>query len=312
MNIPLRLGHLGLLESAPLLVAQEHRLFAEAGLHVELACELGSATLWAKLADQRLMGACLPVEQAVVWQVGSSPLPLEVVKIIAFQNYGLVLPSVLPPSGELKIGVPAQTGAARHLAHLWRQTLKPANSFDLSFVSLTMGQLPAFMSEGLMEGLCGFDPLSTLVGLTSSSCTILTSSALAPRHPGAVLALRPELLMLDPEVRPRLQQALNRAAAYCSDPRNASEIWSLVLHQPPFAALGDDLRARLGDLPLHHPGAGPSIQFQLPATPAENPARSCEFIEAACRTALRTTARGTDLKSMIERTFGMLLAPARM
>ncbi|AHF90347.1 nitrate transporter [Opitutaceae bacterium TAV5] len=305
----LHIGHIGLLDAAPLLVAQERGYFVGEGLQVTLSCQLGLATLCGKLADYRLHGACLPAPLPLLLSLGKGVprVSMQVVSVCACQGMGIVMASSRPAArtAPLRIGVTTPGSAARLLWHRHQQLAANGSLAEAVLVPMAAGQLVDFLLEGMLDGFCGMDPLPALACLQGSGEIVADSAGLFPLHPGSVVALRADVAESQPQAAAALDRALTRACADCADPANRHELWQLLLAQCPYTDLSPALKAALADPPDDDPSGRTSMRFESPADRGGGlPAAAETFLEAACRSAIGPSARSMDIKAEIARVFG--------
>jgi ABC-type nitrate/sulfonate/bicarbonate transport system substrate-binding protein len=313
MKSTIRIGHLGLLDSAPLLAARAGGYFASEGLDVVLSCELGVAALCGRLGDQRIDGACLPAQMPVLLSLGAgvARVPMTPILLTSTQDLAIVLnnkaasPEKHPrgASGVLKIGVLGHSSPACHLVRRWLQTESVATKEDPVYVSLAASQLLHFFEEGLIDGFCGLDPLPALAGLSADGVVVRSSGAIAPSHPGGVVSLRAEFAKDRPDISEPLARALRRGVEFCADPANNETVWSLVLAQNPFVLTSEEHRAALQAQSVASPSGRMSIRFESPRGHIGVDAQGARFIEQACRASLGSGDRSLDIAGEIDRLY---------
>jgi ABC-type nitrate/sulfonate/bicarbonate transport system substrate-binding protein len=291
-KIHLSIGHIGLLDAAPLLVARERGYFEAEGLSVSLSCELGLATVFGKLSESRLDGACLPVQMPFLLSVGASVprVSMRASMVTSYQGTGIVITKARYTS---RVGGPA----------LRIGTVAPGTSARLFLV--VASQLMDFFRDGMFDGFCGIDPLPSLAGLRSDVVRIASSADLFPMHPGGVAALRTEVVERYPELSAAWTRALTRACEVCADPAEYAEIWNLVLSQGPYMELDSDSRKALAHPLDEYTASSSSIRFtntQKGMARMEDPDA---FIDASCRSALGPSMRNFDIKSEIARVYSL-------
>ncbi len=313
MKSTIRIGHLGLLDSAPLLAAQSLGYFTEEGLDVELSCELGVAAICGRLSDQRIDGACLPAQMPVLLSLGAgvSRVPMTPVLLTSSQDLAIVLNSKAAApekhprgsGGVLKIGVLGHSSPACHLVRRWLQAETGGVKEDPVYVSLAASQLLYFFEEGLIDGFCGLDPLPILARLSADGVVVSSSGAISPSHPGGVVALRTEFAKDRPALAAPLARALRRACDFCAHPANRETVWSLVLAQNPFVLTSEEHRAALLTQSLEGKPGHISIRFENPRGQVGVDTQGARFIEQACRAALGAGERHLDIAGEIDRLY---------
>ncbi len=315
-KIHLNIGHIGLLDAAPLLIAHERGFFEAEGLSVSLSCELGLATVFGKLAETRLDGACMPVQMPLLLSSGAGVprVSMQAAVITSYQGTGIVMSKAKPASraggAGLRIGVIAPGSSARLFLHRHQQ-LNPAGVLaDATLVPVVASQLIDFFRDGMFDGFCGIDPLPTLAALRSDVVCVANSADLFPMHPGGVVALRAEVVERNPEVAAAWARALRRGCDECAEPAHQAEVWRVVLSQGPYLELDAESRKALSRVPGENGPGGSSIRFKTTANEATRVTEPEGFIDAACRSALGSSLRGLDLKAEIARAY--LLKTARV
>lgn len=304
----LHIAHIGLLDSAPLLIAEQQGYFAAEGLDVRLSCELGLASICGKLVDRRIEGACLPAPLPVLLSLGAgmARLPMLAVQICARQGMGLVLTEAarksrtggaVPRIGVITPGTPTRL----FLQRLQQMTpeLLPA---DVVQAPMAASQLLEFLREGMLEGFCGIDPLPALARMHGAADVVADSARLFPMHPGSVVALTADAAEGNPKLVAALGRALRRAREFCAAPANRAGILRLVLAQAPYAGLDAAARAaasKAGEAKAE----GLSMRFDGRAGPAAGD--DVAFLEAACRGAIGPGSRTMDVRTEIGRVFSV-------
>lgn len=298
MRHPLRIGHIALLGSAPLLVAHEQDGFAAEGLSVRLSCELGLAALCAKLSDQKLDGACLPAPLALMLTAaaGVPRVPLRLAAMCSWQGIGLVLPRqskaghehCSPRIGVLSPGTPCRL-ILQKLAHLSPKT----SPVDYTQVPVAASQLNEFLAERMIDGICGYDPLPSLACLEDNVELVSDSARLFPGHPGCMLVIRTDAIEGREHLLESLARVIERARDYCSTPTHRSAATRLVFAQAPYARLAPAKLARLGS------SVGTTL-FTPPSSERTgfSPA-ALEFLEMACLSAAGPATRAQEIRAAI-------------
>ncbi len=308
-KIHLNIGHIGLLDAAPLLIARERGFFEAEGLSVALSCELGLATIFGKLAESRLDGACLPVQMPVLLSAGAGMprVSMQAAVVTSYQGTGIMMAKTKQSSrsagAALRIGVIAPGTSARLFLHRYQQLNPGGMLADAVLVPVVASQLIDFFRDGMFDGFCGIDPLPSLAALRSDVVCVADSAGLFPMHPGGVSALRTEVVERNPQVAAGWARALGRACEECADPAHHAEIWRLVFSQAPYKELDSASRTALTrPLGENRPG-GPSIRFGNSDKGSGRVAEPEAFIDAVCRSALGSGLRGLDIKAEIAQIY---------
>lgn len=307
MNNSLRIGHLGLLDSAPLLLAEQRGFFRDEGLSVTFTCELGLSSLIDKWIDGRLTGACLPAALPVLLSLGSSigTIPIEQAFLLSYQDLAIVRtrPPVgvkRPPGPPLRVGIPVHDTAARVIVQRWLQQFEPRA--EVSLLPLSIHQLPSFLRDQFIDAFCATEPLPALATLRHDAEVICHSGEFFPLHPGSAIALRSDGGAGGSEATAAFGRALARALTICNAPGGTGELWPLILAQPPFVEFGRSEPTHAATLVADHT-ARASLRFAAePRTPLS--ADAVSFLEQVCRASpLRQQRRDADLTSEIRRLY---------
>lgn len=307
MKEHLHLGHIGLFDALPLLIAQEKGHFADEHLEVTLTCELGLATVCGKLADRRIDGACLPAPLPVLLSLGAGVprVATQAVSICSWQGLGLVIAPVRSPArtpaAAVRIGVIAPDTSARFLLHRVARSAAGDLPSEITPVPMAASQLVDFLREGMLDGICAIDPLPALARLLGGAESVADSAGLCAMHPGGVVALRAECAEHNPAAAAALARALLRARDYCAQPAHREETGRLLLAQAPYAGLDSATRDALVAA-IAQPG-WMSMRFDAPAERAGLTSATEIYLENACRGAAGSGSRASDLKTEIARVF---------
>lgn len=310
----LHIAHIGLLDAAPLLVAQDKGYFAAEGLEVRLSCELGLASVCGKLVDRRIDGACLPAPLPVLLSLGAGAprVPMQAVQICARQGMGLVLAAkaagrtgagtgaTAPRVGVISPGTPTRLFLQR-----LQQTAPELLPAEIVQVPMAASQLIDFLREGMLEGFCGIDPLPLLARMHGGAGIVADSAGLFPMHPCSVVALQADLAEGKPKTVAALGRALQRAREFCAAPANRAELWRLLIAEGPYVGLAAAMRATLAS-GGEAKAEGTSMRFDGRGTLSA--AEDTAFLETACRGAIGPSSRGMDLRAEIARVFAPCIA----
>ena len=308
-KIHLTIGHTGLLDAAPLLIARERGFFEAEGLSVSLSCELGLATVFSKLAEARLDGACMPVHKPLLLSSGAGVprVSMQAAVITSYQGTGIVVTKAKSASraggAGLRIGVIAQGSSAGLFLHRYQQLNRAGVLADATLVPVVASQFLDFFRDGMFDGFCGNDPLPSLAALRSDVVCVANSADLFPMHPGSVATLRTEVVERNPEVAAAWARAVRRGCDECAQPAHQAEVWRLVFAQEPYMELDAQSRKALSRGPGENGPAGSSIRFKTTVNEATRVTDPVGFIDAAGRSALGTSLRGFDLKAEIARAY---------
>lgn len=317
MKHPLHIGHIGLLDSGLLLVAQEKGYFESEGLEVALSCELGMATVCGKLADRRLDGACVPAALPVLLTLGAGVprVAMEAVQICSFQGMGVVMAAApeegRPESAPVRMGVIAPGVPTRFVLHRLAQISPKALPPEVVHVPMAASQLVDFLREGMLDGFCGIDPLPALARMQGGAEIIAESGTLFPMHPGSVLALRSDIHGGASGPAAAFARALAKARKDCADPAKCEVLWRLLLAQRPYLEM--DAAARSAFTKALSEGRPGWVSTRFGAADATSglSVGAETYLDAACRSLAGNAARGVDMKTEIARAYAPLIALSR-
>lgn len=311
----LRIGHIGLLDSAPLLVAHGSGFFADEGLTVTLSCELGLASVCGKLADERLDGACMPAPLPVLLSLGSglARVPMRVVATTSWQGTGVVLAGSRVAAGlraaGVRIGVTAPGAPSRLILLKLSQVRDSSPASEVVQVPVAPSQMIEFLNDGMVDGICAGDPLPALACAAAGAVRVADSGELFPWHLGGVVALRTSRLELQPGIGAAVERAVARARELCADPARAGEIWRMVLAQAPYAGWGKEVCDPVIAAAAAGEGTLSGTRFASPEDQVGFSAATVAFLENACRGAASVSVRPADLKAEIARVYSRGASP---
>ncbi len=240
MNI-FRIGHIGLPDALPLLLAESRGFFAEEKVALEISNELGLAAICSKLAEGKLDGACLPATLPVLLSVGLG-LPrvgMKVVVVTAYEGLAICLgPKLSAPTPgakvtAIKIGVTAHDPATRLLAQTWLQKFYPTAMPEVTWLPLPASQLVDFLHEGIIDVFCGPRILAAVAHLRSGARVAAESATYFPKHLTSVVALRQELWTHHSILPGKISCGLERAKSFCQTPDATAGNARLLAHLLP-------------------------------------------------------------------------------
>lgn len=244
---PLRLGFIAVADCAPLLVAQEHGMFAKEGLEVRLSCEVGWATIREKLAGGELDAAHAVCGLSLTLPLGLQSPACEVGTAFVFNLHGnaITLGQHLwrrgvrdaADLGKLIRSTPQRlftfatvSKASSHffMMRRWLQSAGLDPQRDVRIMVLPPTQMASSLKAGLIDGFCVGEPWNSVAVAEGAGWVVATSEDILPRHPEKVLLAGAALLHERADEHAALIRALARACAYCDDPRQRSEVASLL------------------------------------------------------------------------------------
>lgn len=255
----LSVGYIPLVDSAPLIVAQEMGFAAEEGI----ALDLVRAPSWSSLRDMLVFGRVeaahmlSPVPVATAMGLGGGGTALSAAMVLSMNGNvigvsnalaarlrgaghdfafndaraaGLALIAAAKP--RLRIGVPFPFSMHAELLYYWLSALGlPApQSVDIRTVP------PALMADAIAEGeidaFCVGEPWGSIAVENGVGELLLPCKAIWNFAPEKVLATRSDWAAQEPALLSRLMRAVWRAGRWLSDPASASLAAELIARKP--------------------------------------------------------------------------------
>ncbi|WP_309027873.1 ABC transporter substrate-binding protein [Pelagicoccus enzymogenes] len=244
----IRLGYIGLVDAAPLLVASHYGLFESKGLDVVLSREVGWATIREKVLFGELEAAhalsTLPFVSTL--GLGSAPIPCVAGMVISRGGNAVVLSEELRHRGvknkeTLKLDVENRKAFRKykfatvyacspHNFHL-REWLAAANinpDSDVELVTLPPAQMCRNLAAGTIDGFCVGEPWASRAIKDKIGWSPVNSEDLSPGHPEKVLMVREDYAQEHREENAALIAAIVEACSICEDPTERSRIAELL------------------------------------------------------------------------------------
>jgi nitrate/nitrite transport system ATP-binding protein len=245
------IGYLPLIDSAPLVVAQEKGFFAEAGLEVNLAKksnwkeiikgvatgELDAAQMTAGMPLHLTLGAngkeSLPIVSALVLSRNGSSITLSN-ELARNQVYSVNdLNQIIQKTSDqvYTFGVSHRASIHNFLLRYWLASGGIDPDQDVNLAVISAPEMIANLRENTIQGYCLGEPWTSAAIAEKLGYIITKDSDIWSRYPEKVLGLREDWIAKYPETHLALVKALLRACEYCDDRRNHDEIFKL-LSQP--------------------------------------------------------------------------------
>jgi NitT/TauT family transport system ATP-binding protein/nitrate/nitrite transport system substrate-binding protein len=226
----IRLGLLRLSDAAPVIVADQERIFEANGLHVELFVEPS----WANIADKLGYGL---LEGAVMLP----PLAMACAAGLRGRKTGLVVPMSLSNNGnavtlaarlEEKFAAVGIAGVAREkkmrlavvhgfsthdlLLRYWLAAHGVDPDRDVEITVLPPAEMVGSLAADAIDGFCGGAPWGQVAAHAGLGFVAVQSREIWRDHPEKCLALRADFCARDPAGVQALLQALIAAGAACA------------------------------------------------------------------------------------------------
>lgn len=245
---PTRIGYIGLVDAAPLLVAEHFGLFAKMGLNVRLSREVG----WATIRDKVLFGeleaahALSSLPFVTTLGLGVPEVPCVSGIILSRGGNAVVLSEALRQRGvtskeSLKVDVDNRKAFRKyklatvypycsHNFHLreWLSSAQIDPETDVELVTLPQAQMFPNLVAGTIDGFCVGEPWVSRAITDKIGWSPVNSEDLSPGHPEKVLMVRRDFAEEHEEENAAMIAALVEACALCEDPSQRSRIAELL------------------------------------------------------------------------------------
>jgi ABC-type nitrate/sulfonate/bicarbonate transport system substrate-binding protein len=234
-------------------MAQELGLFTKRGLRVELAREVGWATVRDKMIYRELEAAHAPAGMvfAATFGLGSIPVPCLTALVLNLQGNAITLSEALWKSGvrdgtglaaslrkrdrtrPLTLGIVSPFSSHHFLLNAWllAHGIDPAR--DVRIVVVPPPQVFLNLRAGYLDGYCVGEPYNSLAVLGGEGWCAATSESIAPLHPEKVLMVRQDFAEDHHAEHLALVAALHEACRFCDQPANRERIME-TLAEPQF------------------------------------------------------------------------------
>ena len=267
---PVRIGFIPLVDCAPLLVARQMDLFRKHGVHVELSCEVGWATIREKLLYGQLDAAHAIAGLVLAMRLGLSSPPCRVVAPFVFNLHGnaITLSRDLWNRGvrdaaslkklirsafsrRFTFGMVSRYSSHNFLLRQWLQSGGIDVEKDVRIVALPPTQMASSLAEGLIDGYCVGEPWNSYAVERGIGWIAATSEQLAPGHPEKVLLTTERFVTAHAGESQAIIHALKEACEYCDAKENRHEVVRALAESGYFASSEKILkRSLVGPLDL--------------------------------------------------------------
>lgn len=269
----IRLGFVPLLDSAPLIMAQELGLFDTEGLHVELVREGSWASVRDKVSFGLLDGAQMlaPMPLTMSLSQGQPATPVVTGMVLSRNGNGITLTNKL--HDELTARGASEDNpleSARHLIQLardrgrpirlasvapwsshdlqlrdWLNSAGPVGEDDIQIIPVSPVQMVDAFRAGAVEGCCVGEPWNSVLELKGLGRILHSGHQIWQNAPEKVLGMRADWADQHPAIHRRLIRALLGACRWLDNPANHNDLRQ-VLARPEY--LGNQI-----DCLDHHP-----------------------------------------------------------
>lgn len=243
-----RIGYIGLVDAAPLLVAEQFGIFESKGLNVVLSREVGWATIREKVLFGELEAAHALSTLPFVATLGidSPAIPCVSGMVISRGGNAIVMSEELRHRGvknkeTLKVDVDNRKafrkykfatvyGCSPHNFHLreWLESADIDPDADVELVTLPPAQMCRNLAAGTIDGFCAGEPWPSLAISDKIGWSPVNSEDLCPGHPEKVLMVRQDFAEEHEEENSAMIAALVEACAICEDPSQRGRISEIL------------------------------------------------------------------------------------
>lgn len=322
MSRPIRIGLLRLVDSAPVLVAQERGLFAGLGLNVEISIEPSWANLADKLTYGMLDAAVMLPPLVLAAAIGLRGPPAKMVVVMGISQGGntIVLgnraadrvASPEQPSGRMVLewlrsyrcanGRPPRFAVVHHfsthnlLLRYWLAAAGADPERHIETVVIPPEQIAEALADGRIEGFCAGAPWGDVAQAAGAGRILLGSSSVWPSHPEKCLALAGPWLDANPDSARLLVRALLEARQICNTVNEAPAIAALLARENGLALPAEPTRAAL-------PGGGAvePVMFQPRAAAYPSAPHALWFLAQMRRWGWLSSQ--TDVDALVRRVY---------
>lgn len=243
-----RIGYIGLVDAAPILVAEAYGIFEKYGLSVALSREVGWATIREKIMFGELEAAHALSTLPFVSTLGLGAPAVNCVSAVVLSRGGnsIILSEEIRRRGvknkeTLKLDVDNRKafrsyklatvyGCSPHHFHLreWLESADIDPEKDVELVTLPPAQMCRNLAAGTIDGFCAGEPWGSRAISEKIGWSVINSDDLYPRHPEKVLMVKQTFTEQYPEEHSALVAALVDACAICEDPSQRLRVTDLL------------------------------------------------------------------------------------
>ncbi|MGE0417055.1 MAG: CmpA/NrtA family ABC transporter substrate-binding protein [Acetobacteraceae bacterium] len=248
MNTPIRIGVLRLVDSAPVMVAHHHGLFAACGLDASISIEPSWANVADKLAygllDAAVMLPPLALAAAIGLRGPSSPLivPMGLTQggnsIVLGGQAGAAVTDGRP-GGHLLAWLRGQPAPPRFavvhrfsthnlLLRYWLAQAGVDPDSDIETIVVPPEQVVDAMATQRLAGFCAGAPWGDAAQMQGKGRVLIGTSSIWPFHPEKCLAVRQDWADTNPAALRALIRALLRAQVLCDEPAEGDAVADLL------------------------------------------------------------------------------------
>ena len=240
-------GFLPLVDSAPLIIAQELKFAAQEGLDLNLVRQPSWSALRDMLALGHLDAAHMLSPLPVAMSLGLGGLPARIDALMVMSVNGTVIgtsaalaarmrnfgwadgfdnpvgtaDALLAASPHpLRIGVPFPFSMHRLLLNYWLGSHPACTEGRLQIITVPPPRMAQALEEGTLDVFCVGEPWGSIAVQNAGAALLLPSAAIWQFTPEKVLGVRHEYTQSDPSTCLALMRAVHNAARWLDIPNN--------------------------------------------------------------------------------------------
>ncbi len=259
-KVNLEIGYVPLTACAPIAVAQEKGFFKKHGLdevslvresswrgivdgmtggYIDAAQMPSGLPIWMTLGGTN--NQSVPVVSAMTMTRNGNAITLDK----RFQKQGVKTLADFKemlhatPNQQHRMGVVHPSSMHNLLLRYWLASAGIDPDRDVHLKTIPPAQMVVDLKAGTIDGFCVGDPWNLRAEIEGIGFTVATDVDIWSGHPGKVLGVREDWANAYPNTHIALVKALMEACQYCTDPKNAAEICT-ILAQKDYVATNPD------------------------------------------------------------------------
>ena len=249
-NFVVSIGHVPLLDSAPLLVAQQENLFEKYGAEVKIEDQVGWATVRDKLIHGELdmASTLIGLPYAMHHGVGCFETNTKIPLILSMNGNSITLTSDISPEDlnnqeaiaealekrtadkDRKWTFATVNPYSSHLILLskWLNTYLSSHISEIEIVFIPPQLLPDLLEQGMIDGYCAGEPWGSLATKNGVGHIVSNSLELSPDHPEKILAVPQRTIETKEEGVIAVGKALLEACQLCQSEDYTDKLVSIL------------------------------------------------------------------------------------
>ncbi len=220
----IRIGLLRLLDSAPVLLADQQGYFTQAGLAATLLREPSWANIADKLAYGLLDAAIMPGPLALAIMLGlrGRATALHIAGLLSREGNAVVMANLA--SANIVVPHWATVHIFSNHTLLLRRVFAERGITPAAMLALPPAEMTNALAQGRITGFCAGAPWGAHAAAQGAGTIIASSASLAPNHPEKFIVLRADFAAAHPTIAAALRDALSAATLYGQQPEQSDAI----------------------------------------------------------------------------------------